>query len=417
MRVTLLFLLCIVFCTGLQSQEQPVQNYKLLQTPDQVQWKNYYLLTLFEQQPAVKKMLEDDAVLCEIGKSKRDSLQRSLSGCRNEAFCYTRTLKFSEAEIKAVSNRLAALYKNGNALARMVENHLKPSGTYILFNHLSPAEMLVKAWEQDARGINFTIGVYAEGAKPNYPNIDSISYDVKQRFYGMFVHTASTVIAGETKEAALFFSIPLTAALRFLEVNERMQAGDFEPMQETENKAAVQEVKHINWAQYPYSVILIPGAGPTDLVTPLSGEAMMRLRLGMIQYKKGMAPFIVVSGGKVHPYKTKYNEAFEMKKFLTETLGVPEKAVIIEPHARHTTTNLRNCVRLMYRYGMPFDKPALTSTSRGQSFMISNLLVARCQKELGMAPFKPDERLSETEVAFFPLIEALHINPTEPMDP
>ncbi len=417
MRIIFLLLLFIHFFPDLQSQATPNQQYRLLKSADQVQSKNYYLLTLFEQETAVKDLLEKDTELRKILHAKRDSLKNALAGCQNEAFCYTRVLKFSEAEIKAVGDRLMALYKNDNALDRLLKDHLRPSGVYILFNNLSSAELLAKAWEQDARGINFTIGVYAEGAKANYPNIDSISFDVKQRFYGMFVHTAATVIEGESKDAALFFSIPLTAALRFLEVNERMQAGDFEPMEETENKAAVQEVRNINWDRYPYSVILIPGAGPNDPATALSGEAMLRLRLGALQYKKGMAPFMVVSGGKVHPYKTKYNEAYEMKKFLTGTLGVPEKAVIIEPHARHTTTNLRNCVRLIYRYGMPFDKPALTSTSRGQSFMISNLLVARCQKELGMTPFKPGTRLSETEVVFFPLIEALHINPTEPMDP
>lgn len=417
MRIIFLLLLSLHFLPDLHSQAGPDQRYRLLKSAGPVQSKNYYLLTLFEQEAAVKGMLEKDNELRKIVQTKRDALQHALTECQNRAVCYTGVLKFSDSEIQAVSDRLMALYKDNNALGRLVADHLQPSGAYILFNNLSSAALLAKAWEQDARGINFTIGVYGEGEKPNYPNIDSISFDVRKGSYGMFMHTAATVIEGESRDAALFFSIPLTAALRFLEVNERMQAGDFEPMEETENKAAVDEIPNVNWSSYPYSVILIPGSGPGDAATALSAEAMLRLRLGVLQYKKGMAPFIVVSGGKVHPYKTKYNEAYEMKKYLTGVLNIPEKAVIIEPHARHTTTNLRNCVRLIYRYGMPFDKPGLTSTSRGHSFMISNLLVARCRKELGMTPFKPGDRLSETEAAFFPLVEALHINPTEPMDP
>ena len=107
----------------------------------------------------------------------------------------------------------------------------------------------------------------------------------------------------------------------------------------------------------------------------------------------------------------------EMKKFLVEKLKIPSSAIIIDPHARHTTTNMRNTARLMYRYGIPFNKPGITCTTRGQSNMIGTSLIARCMKELNLAPYKNGQRLSETEMVFYPLIEALHINPTEPLDP
>jgi len=164
-------------------------------------------------------------------------------------------------------------------------------------------------------------------------------------------------------------------------------------------------------------VIMIPGAGPDDPKVALSAEGMLRCRLAAIQYRKGLAPFIVTSGGKVHPYKTKFCEAIEMKKFLVEKLNIPAAAVIIDPHARHTTTNMRNTVRIMYRYGMPFNKPGITCTTKGQSTMIGVTLIARCIKELNEAPYKNGVRLTETEIEFYPLIEALQINPTEAMDP
>jgi hypothetical protein len=106
-----------------------------------------------------------------------------------------------------------------------------------------------------------------------------------------------------------------------------------------------------------------------------------------------------------------------MKAYLVNKLGIPANAILIDPHARHTTTNMRNTVRMMYRYGMPFDKPGITCTTKGQSMMIGNTLIARCVKELNEAPYRNGFRLSETEMEFYPLLEALHINPSEPMDP
>ena len=72
-----------------------------------------------------------------------------------------------------------------------------------------------------------------------------------------------------------------------------------------------------------------------------------------MMYRQHQAPFIIVSGGRVHPYHTPYNEAFEMKKYLMDVWQIPESAIIIEPHARHTTTNFRNAARIMFRNGFP----------------------------------------------------------------
>ncbi len=80
-----------------------------------------------------------------------------------------------------------------------------------------------------------------------------------------------------------------------------------------------------------------------------------------------------------------------MKRFLIQKLHIPENAVIMEPHARHTTTNMRNGVRLMFRYGMPMDKPGLTSTERGQSTWISGTLVERCKRSWMKCPINPDK--------------------------
>ena len=92
-------------------------------------------------------------------------------------------------------------------------------------------------------------------------------------------------------------------------------------------------------------------------------------RLAALQYAKGVAPFIVTSGGKVHPYKTKFCEATEMKRYLVEKLHIPANAIIVDPHARHTTTNMRNAARLIYRYGIPLIKPALPLLQKAKALI------------------------------------------------
>ena len=411
--------MCFVFasCFLLAQNALPRQRYHLITGNSMVQYKNCYLLTLIEQNAAVKKMMEDDAVLSSIAKNKSDNLARSLSACSSDAACFTERMMFSEKEIKDIGDRLAALYSNNNALGRLVQQDLIPSGTYVLYNGLPPQQLLVKAWEQDAAGINFITGVYAGGKKPNYPIIDSISFNVHDARYAGFLYTAAYVLLQESQHSQLFFTLPLAAALHFLELNERNNAGDYEPMASTVNKPAYDRIKSIEWDTYKYSVILVPGAGPEEPTVALSAEGMLRCRLAAVQYAKGFAPFIVVSGGRVHPYKTTYCEAMEMKTFMMQQLHIPESSIFVEPHARHTTTNMRNCARLIFRYGIPFGKPCITSTSSAQSMAITTTLADRCMKELHEVPFRNGARLSETEAEFFPLIEALHINPSEPMDP
>jgi hypothetical protein len=423
-RLSLIILLTIPAICFAQDK-RPDAHYKLLHGSSYVQSKNYYLLTLFQELPEAKKMLASDEALAAIGSGKLEALRQALCSCGRDGSCYIQALLFTTAEIEQVGERLKALYRPDNALGHLVKNHLIPSGAYVLFQYLPAPEMLAKAWAQDAEGINFAIGVYAAGRKPNYPNIDSISFNVhdprdSSRYragYTGLLYNAASLLVAEGGPHDDFFRLPLSAALRFVEMNEREQAGDFEPMEQGENKAAVERMAHVRWDAYKYSLIMIPGAGPEDPGVELSAEGMLRCRLAAIQFEKGLAPFIVTSGGTVHPYKTKYCEAVEMKKYLIEKLHIPANAILIDPHARHTTTNMRNTVRLIYRYGMPFDKAAITCTTRGQSASIEKTLINRCKRELNEAPYADGTRLSETEMEFYPKIEALQINPHEPMDP
>jgi hypothetical protein len=414
-KIILLFFMGFT-CLHIYAQtSMPDPLYKFISTADWVQAKNYYLLTLFEQDKAVNQQLKNDPELAKLTQKKLSDLSSSITECKDGA-CFTDHIKFTDNEIKAVSSELSALCKPGSALAKLVENQLIPSGTYSLYKNLTPAELLVKAWEQDAAGINYTIEVYADGKKPNYPQIDSISFNVKDRRYKTLLYDVNSTLIGDVKSTRLFFEPAMHAALLFLQINERQDPANYEPMTQTVNKAAIEHIKNLNWNKYPYSVILIPGAGPDEPAVALSAEGMLRCRLAAQQYRDGQAPFIMPSGGKVHPYKTKYCEAEEMKTYMIKVLHIPEYAIIMEPHARHTTTNMRNGARLMFRYGIPASKPGLVITDKSQ---IDGILAmaGRCMKELKYVPYKLGKSLSETAVEFYPLPEAMQINPYEPLDP
>lgn len=385
--------------------------------------KNYYLISIFDQLPEVNLLIKKDTILNKIYLDKRNNIKNSLDSCKSGINCFTEFLKFSDKEINLIGTRLSELYTNSNILGKIIRNYIIPSGAYRMLSSVSGKELLTKVWEQDARGINYCISVYMEGKKPNYPLIDSISFKVYnsqselQSRYWSLLYNVTSMIYEEKENDAEFYSFSLAAALYSIELNEREQAADFEPIEKGENKLAFKRIQSVQWNKYPYTVIVIPGAGPDEPRVPLSAEGMIRCRLAATQYKKGLAPFIIPSGGKVHPYKTNFCEAFEMKKFLMNHLQIPENAIIIEPHARHTTTNMRNSVRLMYRYGIPFDKHGLVCTTRDQSNMITTSLAERCWRELKLIPYKNGKRLSATLSEFVPLLDALQINPYEPIDP
>ena len=189
-------------------------------------------------------------------------------------------------------------------------------------------------------------------------------------------------------------------------------------MERKENAAALRRIHTIVWKKFPYSAIVVPGAGPDRAAWSLSPESRLRAEIAARRFKEGKAPLIIVSGGYVHPDQTPYCEAIEMKRALVADFGVPADAVIVEPHARHTTTNLRNAARLIYRYGIPFGAKALVTTDSSQSkYIESEAFTKRCDQELGYQPMTVIRRLSLFDLEFTPRVESLQIDAMDPLDP
>lgn len=396
----------------------PDPNYSLIRADSWVQTRNCYLLTLLEKLPALRQTVSTDEVLSKICAEKKASLEASLKTCGDKFACYLQQARFSEAEIRQVGDRFVSLAATDQGFQGLVRDHLLPSGCYILHAALPPADLLRKAWEQDAMVVNNAIDIYGGLKAPNSPAIDSISFDVKSNIFPKIIYTCAWLDLREAGKDPLFFRLSLNFALNLVEFNDRNRAADFEPMESGCNQAAIARIGTIRWQDYPYSLILVPGEGPEVPGEALSAIGMIRCRIAVARWREGLAPFLMVSGGKVHPYKTPFSEAAEMKRYMVENLHVPENAIIMEPHARHTTTNIRNCNRLIFRYGIPFNKPCLASSDKFQSgYIASENMQERCRRELGYSPYRNGKRLSETESEFFPEINSLQVDTDEPLDP
>lgn len=113
-------------------------------------------------------------------------------------------------------------------------------------------------------------------------------------------------------------------------------------------------------------------------------------------------------------------EAVEMKRYLIEKLNIPEEAIIIEPHARHTNTNIRNANRILYRQGIPADKRIIcTSTTDQIDYILGRLFKKRNinLNLIGYLPWRDMQQLNKYKVPYYPVKESLHIESFDPLDP
>ncbi|MBO9199375.1 MULTISPECIES: YdcF family protein [Niastella] len=345
---------------------------------------------------------------------KQDA-KESVKGCRTAA-CYSNSLKFTSFEIMAIGDELVNLTTKHPQFKSMVQG-LKKIGKYHLFNNEADSGFIRKAWEADALGINYILQTYIEGNEPLYPKIDAISFVKDDPVFADSVKAIVTKISSFKYRTLLFYRIPVKLAIEILRLNGRDEAMRYNGLMGRSYNTIVQSVRNINWDLFPNSVILVPGLGPERPDISLDSGSARRCDSAAVRYYTRRAPFIVVSGGHVHPNKTPYCEAIEMKKYLINKWHIPEPAIIIEPNARHTTTNLRNTNRLLYKYNFPTQKPVLIVSDPAQTAYINGAMKDKAIKELGYAPFSTIRKISPTETEYLPSQDSRHINSMDPLDP
>lgn len=383
-----------------------------------VEQKNFPVLSAIRQSPEAAALVTASRRLQELRAIKLAAHQQAAANCALELACHLKAYRWTPEEIVLAQTELQALAGANPEFTVWIQRELRLSGHYQRHAAASDSEMLGLAWREAAEGINRLIAVYGDGETPRYPAIDAPIYPLDGPQYRRMANAVTLMLGETTASRPLFFELPLAFGLALLEMNLRDEAARYEPMHLKENRAAFETIPNIQWSRFPYTVIVVPGAGSDRPGMALSPGGKLRSRLAAERYFAGKAPLVLVSGGHVHPNQTPFCEAIEMKRFLIEELGLPEQAVLIDPHARHTTTNLRNAARILFRYGVPFASKALITTDLYQSAYIEDSgFNDRCMRELGYLPHRLLGRLNPFDLEWLPTLDSLHVDPTDPLDP
>lgn len=395
------------------------KDYKFLHSGNLVADKNFYLITVFDQTPVVKDLWAKEPHLQTIGQQRLALLNEHVTDTCTWPGSLLNSFRFSGADSQEVISGLTILYKNNQSLFDgLIDRHLRPSGYYQRFVAMSNEDLLFHAWGQYVTGVNYIIDQFGLGKKMRYPRIDSANYPAGSRYYRTALKDMFAYLSEQMENKKTFYGPSLAIALQLMDLNDRDEPARFEPMESGENKAAIRAIAKTDWSKYSYATILIPGNGPELTTTPISPINKMHCAIAAARYQKGWAPFIIVSGGYCYPFRGPYCEAIEMKKYLMEKFSIPEEAILIDPHARHTTTNIRNADRLMIRYGIPLNRPSVFITTKSQTdYAAASFFDQRNLYELGYLPYKGKNKIGLHDIVFYPVMESLHMDPYDPLDP
>jgi hypothetical protein len=270
---------------------------------------------------------------------------------------------------------------------------------------------------REMEGINSIVRTYGQGQVPSYPQIDGAGMiDPQERQARLQAADWLSRTPRDLSVQALDPSIDY--ALGLLDVSDRIDAIGYEPLTGGVNAEAMARATTMDWSRYRFSAMILTGVGPEVEDVPLSPYGKYHLRLAASRFAQGDIPFIIVTGGRAHPRATRFAEAEQMRRALIDRYGVPADAIIIEPYARHTTTNLRNASRLLMAMGAPLDNDALIVCNPQQSAYIESVqFTKRNADELGYQPGKIGRRFSPTEIAVRPSPMSARIDPRDPLDP
>jgi hypothetical protein len=358
--------------------------------------------------------IQNDETFKQQSQRQVERILKALEQC-GDVSCYATAVQWNRQEISDIGKRLKKLCQQNKGIHPLLAL-LRAGNQGSLYNTQSNAALIQSIWKDAALGVNGILDTYIKGKKPRYPAIDSISFPIDDAAFRERIRQLLTQLMKQQTPEKPFFELPLQFALKALAINDRDEAARYEPLDQGMNKTAANSIQGIQWASFRYSLILVPGQGPEKEDAAIDPNSIKRCTLAAERYRKGLAPLIVVSGGHVHPNKTPYSEAVEMKKYMVQELRIPENVILIEPHARHTTTNLRNVVRMVYRFHIPDSMKILTVSDPVQSGYIPKMK-KRFLMELGYVPYRAMKILSEEENEFYPIKKALQANALDPLDP
>ncbi|RFS26832.1 YdcF family protein [Chitinophaga silvatica] len=398
-RILLLHCFLFLFFSVDGQTVGPDAAYKFKSSGDKLLDRNFYFFTLL-QTTAVAKEIEQDTALKRVLQTFR---QPTFNGL------------WSAASINEVSTALIELAKQEPAAFRQLAHEMRRSGVFHLYSASDDTQLIIHAWKNAADALNYIINAYTTGTELRYPSIDSALVSVHSPKYQAEVEVLKSQYSKDNSK--FFFQPSEKLALALLKLGKRTEAIKYEPLEETLNKEPLSHVSKTNWSKYTYPAMLVLGASPTGN-EPISAMAQSRCSTAAMLYNQQLAPFIIVSGGHVRPPGTQYAEAIEMKRFLVEQLKIPAAAIFVDPYARHTTTNVRNAVRILWRSGFQTDKRMMIVSDPWQLYYVNSPLFAqRCTGELGYLPMKDLQQTKTEFLTFLCDLNSLQQDAHDPLDP
>lgn len=392
----------------------PQRHYRWRHSGSLVQDRVFYILTLFQVDPPVRSALARSRTLQRIVAERHARIATATKACGVAVPCRVSAWLWSDDEIAAIGAELSELSRRG-AFADLVRRELRPSGAFVRYADKSDAELIHAAWADAAQGMNHIMRVYGLGEQPRYPAIDAARVGPSDPAYEGLI--GDLLRLHEDVPANPFFTPTLELSLDLLHLNGGDEAASFRLL-DRDNASARAAVAKTRWRAFPYTAILVLGDGPDVADERISPGSKLRAERAAQLFAAHTAPFLIVSGGNVHPRDTVFTEALELKRELMSRYKVPASAIVIEPHARHTTTNLRNAARLMFRYGFPLERPAVVTTGSSHSSYVSDDRFAKRQMlELGYQAAQLGRRLSPFDIEFYPQIKSLQQDARDPRDP
>ena len=411
MRIFIIFV-CIALFPVSNFAQMEGKNYSLLQS------KIFPLFSAMKNDKDFVAVLKKSPKYIKILELRLIDFKNATNNCNINADCFLKSMRYDSTTINLITSNIVDILKENPALFQKFALKMRQSGNYALYANGTNEEMIISSLTNSYKALDELLVHYVTNKGFTYPNIDSAIYTTNTLYYNQLIAEILIAISDYRKEELKFdFELPLILAMNLLEINNRDEAIRFYPLSNA-NKAAYDKIPKVYWKTYQYSSILVLGEGPEMDNIPLSQHSKLRCRIAAEEFKLHKAPFIIVSGGYVHPFQTKYCEAEEMRKFLTDDCGIPISAIIIDPHARHTTTNIRNANRILFQNSIAPEMKVLCISSRNHiDYIQSARFIPRCKEELGYVPFNRMKRLNAFTVEYFTERLSLTANPYEPLDP
>ncbi len=403
---------------------QPIRSARPLQ--DEV----FYLLTVIEADPAARTAFANDPEMKILRSTIDERISVAAAACETaiEAVsnglpmpfeataCSPDAMLLKPEEAQKSVQAAGQLFDSNAAVRGLVGRHLRPSGYFARYASLNDRDLFTAAWTDMDAGIDRLVRVYGLGEAPRYPTIDGAIYSIDGAFYRGFLANLIRSAHAHSSSPDMPYAQRLGFAMDLMMANRREDAREQAVMQDKENTSAYARLKTISWEDYPYAAVLAPGHSPEVAYEPLNPNAKLRIRKAVEQYKTGKVAVIVFSGGHIRPPGTSYTEALEMKRYAMAEYDLPESAILIDPLARHTTTNLRNTARLLLKVGAPMEMKSLIVGDQ-VPYILSEGFHKRNEAELGYFPVNLHERLAFDVQEFSPEPMSMHRDAMDPLDP